>query len=555
MVRIPGLQFLLMGSLLLTGSCSARANPGLDGQSLDHPSLDRQSYDRQSYDSQVAFRSNIKTDAFAGPFAVPSVLRKRVDFWKDIFAKYGAAQSVIHHRDFPQIVFGVIDLSREYDTMSPISFDAYKTAVVKRTLEDLQGQLLELSSGQDARTPFQRRVLSELEQRGLPNSVTKTWVEQDLIRTQTGIRERYAEAMRRAWRYLPVMEQIFVSEYGLPKELTRMPFIESSFDYTAYSSVGAAGIWQFMPRTARSHRMVVGKHIDERRDPIRATRAAAEYLRTAYNSLGSWPLAVTSYNHGVGGVRSKVRAAGTDDLAAIIEDPYQRYFGFASTNFYPELLAAIEIFQDYKRYFPEIREEPPLRVVSYSMRGSVGAQSLAGRLGIPMERLREANYGLLESVWSGRAAIPSGYTLRVPVEYRSRADQLLGRGVPEHVVAVGSTQGDQEEAAEVIEGNRMQAIESDVPQVRPLEVDVMTIEQGATVPARSVGASSKPRAVGASQSPDKRKRVALKSVKVRPGDSLSSLAKRHGVGVDRLKQLNNLRGSKVFAGQTLLVPK
>jgi predicted Zn-dependent protease len=101
----------------------------------------------------------------------------------------------------------------------------------------------------------------------------------------------------------------------------------------------------------------------------------------------------------------------------------------------------------------------------------------------------------------------------------------------------------------------MQAIESDVPQVRPLEVDVMTIEQGATVPARSVGASSKPRAVGASQSPDKRKRVALKSVKVRPGDSLSSLAKRHGVGVDRLKQLNNLRGSKVFAGQTLLVPK
>jgi membrane-bound lytic murein transglycosylase D len=159
---------------------------------------------------------------------------------------------VIHHRDFPQLVFGVIDLSREREAMSKISFEAYKSEAVKRSVDDIKRQMLQLADGQDASTDFQQRLLSQLEERGLPPRVLRDWIEQDLIRTQTGIRERYAEAVRRAWRYLPVMEQIFSQEYGLPKELTRIPFIESSFDYTAYSSVGAAGIWQFMPRTARA---------------------------------------------------------------------------------------------------------------------------------------------------------------------------------------------------------------------------------------------------------------------------------------------------------------
>lgn len=87
------------------------------------------------------------------------------------------------------------------------------------------------------------------------------------------------------------------------KRANTTPFIESSFDYSAHSSVGAAGIWQFMPRTARVYKMAVGRYVDERRDPIKATRAAAKYLKTAYDALGSWPLAIVSYNHGVGGVR------------------------------------------------------------------------------------------------------------------------------------------------------------------------------------------------------------------------------------------------------------
>jgi membrane-bound lytic murein transglycosylase D len=546
MTRSSFVRLRVVWSVLLAVGCSA----GVDHE-LEAPSK----YKEPPAYRDVQFppesdKSRVREEVFnEGPFAVPENLRERVDFWKDIFTKYGSAHSVIHHRDFPQIVFGVLDLSRERDAMSASSFDAYKTAVVKRTVENLEEQLLELSAGQSARTPFQERVLGELRRRRLPVSVLRDWVEQDLIRTQTGIRERYAEAVRRAWRYLPVMEQIFVSEYGLPKELTRIPFIESSFDYTAYSSVGAAGIWQFMPKTARAHRMVVGRHVDERRDPLKATRAAAEYLRSAYNSLGSWPLAITSYNHGVGGVRSKARKAGTYDLAAIIEDPSERYFGFASTNFYPEFLAAVEIFEDHQRYFPEVREEPPLRVVSYVMRGATSAPQLASRLGIPVEHLREANYGLLDSVWSGRASIPSGYTLRVPLEYRGRADQFFGSGTMEHVLKVGAERRDRPSRTDSDSSK-----EDEFPSLPVVPIESLEFEEAVRRPPQRVGGSAPARRVTPNSSVAKRKSVSTRSVAVRSGDTISSLAKRYGVGVERIKQLNNIRGSKLQAGQRILIP-
>jgi len=514
--------------------------------------------------ANLGLRGSVRSDKRSGPFVVPDVLRARVDFWKDIFTKYGSGQSVIHHRDFPQIVFGVIDLSREQEVMSKTAFEAYKSDVAKRTVEDVKRQLLELADGADARTPFQERALQQISGRGLSRQVFRTWVEQDLVRTQSGIRERYAEAVRRAWRYLPVMEQIFVNEYGLPRELTRIPFIESSFDYTAYSSVGAAGIWQFMPRTARSHRMLVGRYVDERRDPMKATRAAAEYLRSAHDSLGNWPLAITSYNHGVGGVRSKVRNAGTDDLAQIIEDPRERYFGFASTNFYPEFLAAVEIFDEHDRYFPEVREEPPLQVVSYPLRRPISAAALAARLGVSAEQLREANYALLDPVWAGRAAIPTGYSLRIPISLKERADRLFGEGA-----------------------SALPAFPSEVPKVLPVSNisasgSLYTVKRGETLVSigRKFGLSpqeiidanglstsklSSGQQLRISQTKEKQPTAkkntvprssvpAARYVTVRPGDTLGAIAKRNKVSVVQLKAANSIRTSTIAVGQKLRLP-
>jgi membrane-bound lytic murein transglycosylase D len=346
-------------------------------------------------------------------FQVPEKLRARVNFWKDIFTKYGRGSFVVHHRHYPQIVFMVVDLTNELETLDRISFDNIKRSSEKKYVEEVRRAIELLARGEQPTTYLQKFISRRMEFLGPGSNKYKDILDNDLIRTQTGIKEKFAESIQRSGRYLPLIENIFIKDYNMPVELTRLPFIESSFDYTAYSSVGAAGIWQFMPRTGRLY-MTVGKSVDERRDPLESSRAAARYLREAYNRLNSWPLAITSYNHGVAGVANKVSRAGTSDISALIEGGGERVFGFASSNFYPEFLAALEIYDNYRAYFPGLRIEQPIRAREVLVQKPIFAHEIAQQLKINMADLKEVNYALMPNIWSGRAKIPSGYRLKVP---------------------------------------------------------------------------------------------------------------------------------------------
>ena len=462
--------------------------------------------------------------------------------------------------------------------MNPVVFEKYKKAAEGEAVAAIKRQLLALAQGEEPSTPFQRDAVEILKDIPGGPEKYKILVDEDLIRSQTGIRERYAEAVRRSWKYMPVMEQIFVSEFGLPKELTRIPFIESSFDYTAYSSVGAAGIWQFMPRTARSHKLLVGRYVDERRDPLRATRAAAEYLRGAYNSLGSWPLAITSYNHGIGGVRSKVNKAGTNDLVAIIEDPKERYFGFASTNFYPEFLAALEIYAEHEKYFPEIPVQPPLRVYTVAMKSSVPVSQAAKQLGVPVDALKEANYALLEPVWRGAARIPAGYQLRVPVEYQSRAvDPSAGNTLSKSPPLVAVSQpAAQSQKHRVSRGETLASIarryNTSPDRLKALNgLSSLSVKSGQMLVVKGDDAlqqeapreqyeAAKRHITGGLPSAIQQAEAAEPTVQekrryvVKAGDSLSSIAKKTGSSVDQIRRVNKLKTSRVVVGQSLVIP-
>lgn len=346
-------------------------------------------------------------------FIVPEKLRPRVNFWKDIFTKYGRANVVVHHREFPQIIFMVVDLSKEYEELDAISFEVIKKATEKKYVAEVKQAIQSLEQGLEPTTYLQKFIAAKMQFLGPGNDKYRRILDDDLIRTQTGIKEKFEESVKRAGRYLPLIEKIFVEDYGLPVELTRLPFIESSFDYTAYSSVGAAGIWQFMPRTGRLY-MTVGKSVDERRDPIEASRGAAIYLRDARARLNTWPLAITSYNHGIAGVASKVAKQGTSDIVALIESKGERAFGFASTNFYPEFLAAMEIYENYKTYFPNLQIESPIKAREIVIQKSVSVQYMAQQVGVSLEALKELNYALMPTIWNGRARIPAGYRLKVP---------------------------------------------------------------------------------------------------------------------------------------------
>ncbi len=556
MKRVSALV-LVLSTLMVGSAYSADATPGLG--------------------SNLGLQSGMRESSVVGPFQVPPQLRGRVDFWKDVFAKYGRNQVVIHHREFPQVVFGVLDFSSEAETMSDVELKRHKDRVEKETVLSMKEQIRQLVNGEEPSTPFQESFVEKMEIVPQGSRSYRRLLDEDLIRTQTGIRERYAQAINRAWRYLPVMEQIFTSEYGLPKELTRLPFIESSFDYTAYSNVGAAGIWQFMPRTARSHRMLVGRYVDERRDPVKATRGAAEYLRIAYQELGSWPLAITSYNHGVGGVRSKVRAAGTSNLAEIIEHPSERFFGFASTNFYPEFLAAVEIFQDHDKYFPEVSVQPPLRLVAYPVRTPMSPAQASRQLGVPLENLKEANYALLDPVWKGAAKIPAGYVLQVPVQYTDKMNEVrTPEPLRSRIVTTSSGEGKmyrvtrkdslQSIAARfnttperIAQMNRLTRNEVELGQVilvpqngsssstqsiRPENVVAATNEPAPEMPVTKVSVTTKKTA--AAPTP--------RTHKVRKGETLGSIAARYGRSIANVKRANKMRGSTVVAGQVLRIP-
>lgn len=478
-------------------------------------------------------------------FEVPQRLRPRVDFWKDIFTKYGKHQIVIHHRAYPQVVFDVIDLSYEGERLPPDQYQSLRAYIEEQRVGKVKQALERLAQGFPAMSSIENRIAQKMSFMGGGLEKYQRALDEDMIRTQTGIRERFGDAIQRSGRYLPYMEEIFRS-YGLPHELTRLPFIESSFDVSAYSSVGAAGIWQFMRATAKSYMKVDGG-IDDRLDPIRATRAAAQYLKSAYERLGAWPLAITSYNHGVGGVARKVEQLGTSDIATIIEHPEIRLLGFASNNFYPEFLAAVEVYRERQRYFPGIRVDPPISFMERDFRQPVTAQQVARSFGTSLDALRAVNFSFSDAVWSGRAKIPAGYVIRIPVgavqrqevaPIREEAPKIssVHSSAVSHVVRKGETL--------LSIAKRYGISTADLARANGLSPK-SAVRPGATL--RLSSRSPEPAPIVKPQPVQKRLHT------VKKGDSLLSVASRYGITVNKLKELNHLTRNEVKVGQSLIV--
>lgn len=488
-------------------------------------------------------------------FIVPPPLRPRVEFWIDIFTKYGKDQVVLHHREFPQIVFGDLDFSEEAANMSAIQLEKYKKRVVAKNISDIKSALLSLSRGNFPESALEKRIVREMS--FLPGGISKYQraVKEDLVRSQTGIKERFREAVQRAGRYLPVMERIFV-ENDLPIELTRLPYVESSFNYNANSSVGAAGIWQFMPKTGRLY-MRVNSVVDERRDPVEATKAAARYLRQAYQSLGEWPLALTSYNHGVAGVMRAVRKFGTKDIVQLVENPKEQAFGFASNNFYAEFLAALEVHRNYHLYFPDLQQDSELRFEQVRLDRPTSVNMSLAYLGLEESVLRELNIGLSSNVWKGRIPIPAGYVLKVPAGYGFKAARLNSSKeviLPKvNTPAVSSVYGGI--TYKVRPGDSLISI----ARKYNISVDQLKSANGLKSHDLTAGTLLKikrnetnaPREISNSKKTPAKTRNS--SYKIRSGDTLSGIAKKFGMTLTRLRELNHVKDSSLKVGKILTV--
>ena len=294
-------------------------------------------------------------------------LENVVEFWKRIFTEFSGSQMVF---------FDPLDTTKIYEV---------------------------IEVGEEPRTP-------EYISREKERIAAEHGVDIERIRSQRGIKERTAEGLKRSGRHIAHMQQIF-RDRGLPAELAYLPMVESSYDIGARSSAGALGMWQFMRTTARQF-MRVDSSIDERRDPIESTRAAASFLKQTYETLGNWPLTITAYNFGPGGMIRAVKERESDNLMELIRDYRHPYWGFPPKNFYAEFLAAVEIGQNINRYFPDLELDPPATIKEIELTKPTSISTVAKNTGLTRDQLLGWNPALSTRTRS----VPAGYRVKVPVD-------------------------------------------------------------------------------------------------------------------------------------------
>ncbi|MBA2565463.1 MAG: lytic transglycosylase domain-containing protein [Gemmatimonadetes bacterium] len=349
---------------------------------------------------------------------LPTGLAAQVDFWKAIYSRVGTGEVLFHDRNHMDVIYGSLDVPEPRTGAAEAAADRY----LVETRERYRRVLRSLAAGFDADTLSgeARRIHGLFGRHASPGTFAEA---AENVRWQRGLRERFIQGVAFSGRYQSHVEQIFREE-GVPVELTYLPFVESMYNITAYSSVGAAGIWQFMPGTGRLFMRVDGT-VDERMDPIRAARAAARLLRQNHDRLGTWPLAITAYNHGPYGMMTAVRTMGTRDIERIVKFYKGKAFGFASRNFYTEFLAALEVRRGYREYFGDIRVDPAMEFAEFTLPVAARFSTIARALEVPVEALWEVNPAITANARRQDRPIPAGFRLRLPQEVEDEWDDVL----------------------------------------------------------------------------------------------------------------------------------
>jgi membrane-bound lytic murein transglycosylase D len=327
-------------------------------------------------------------------------------------------------------------------------------------------------------------------------------------------------------------------ERGMPEDLFYLAMIESGLSNRAVSHAAAVGLWQFIAETGRRYGLEVSGYVDERRDPVKATTAALDYLEYMYNRFGSWYLAAAGYNSGENRVARIMREMtgserGTDADYWRIAPRLPR----ETRDYVPLMLAAGFIGKDPNAYgFYGIEHQAPLAFERVEVDGGISLAAIAAAAGVEASAVRDMNPQLI------RGMTPPNRTwdVRVPVGRREAVLANLDRAVEEMRVAAVTHRVARGETLTHIarrHGVGVSALRSANPGVNPNRLQV---GQRLQVP---VGSGA---AVAVSTTPS------WTTYQVRRGDTLSHIAARHGVSVNQIRQWNGI-GTRIYAGQRLRI--
>ena len=497
--------------------------------------------------------ATLASTAMAGDVMVrPAELERDIAFWRRIYTEVSTSGGLIHDPERLDVVYESVSFP---DNLAPRE----RSRRIDATKQKYTRILRNLANGDAASEEAQR--VRDLWPEGTSRSRFEQAAEE--VRFQLGQSDRFREGLIRSGAWKPRIEETF-ERAGLPRELAVLPHVESSFNTYAYSKVGAAGMWQFMRSTGRRF-LRIDSVIDERLDPYRSTEAAVKFLEQNYAILGSWPLALTAYNHGPAGMRRAQEQLGTSDIAIIARKYQSRSFGFASRNFYVAFLAALEIDSDPDKFFGPIRRNATDSSLVLEVPAFVPASRLATVLELDREELKRLNPSLLPSVWRGARHVPRGFELRVPNTIN--LDEVLGQlsGGEHYDAQVAETQhrvgkGESLSAIATRYNTSIAAIAELNNLDRPYRIragQVLALpgsRQGAPVAvvasaARPEAAAPPPKAptppTGVVGSEENR-------YVVKRGDSLEKIAAKTGLSQESLMELNNIRNRNfLYEGQVL----
>ena len=304
--------------------------------------------------------------------------------------------------------------------------------------------------------------------------------------------------------YMPIFEEA-LEAYGLPLELKYLPIIESALNPKAVSRVGATGLWQFMLTTGKDYGLEVNTLVDERRDPVKASYAAAHYLSDLYKIFGDWNLVIASYNCGPANINKAIhRAGGKKDYWEIYP-----YLPSETRGYVPAFIAANYIMTYYSDHnICALRTKLPVKTDTVVVDRNVHLAQIAAVLDLDIDMLRTLNPEYRRDIVPGTTK-PSTIKLALAdvTRFIDNQDSIYNYNT-----------------AELLSKRDEVLINDDKPTFT----------------------SSKKRTTRHASSGNR-------SVTVRRGDTLSQIAKRNGTTVARLRQLNGIRGNNIQAGKKIRV--
>jgi len=344
----------------------------------------------------------------------PPQLERDVQFWIRVYTQVDTNSGFLHDQ---------YNLSVVYDTLhfDPDTSESERERRVDRERDRYAQALRRVAAAGTAPLSADEQRIKDLW--GAEGTAARLRSAVDDIRFQLGQADRFRAGLIRSGAWETHIAEVFAN-LGLPTELAVLPHVESSFNPYAYSKVGAAGLWQFMRSTGRRYLRIDGA-VDDRLDPFRSTEAAAQLLSYNHRVLGTWPLALTAWNHGTAGVRRAKQSLGTDDIVRIVRSYSSRTFGFASRNFYVAFLAALELDRNAEKYFGELQRQGEAHFAEVEVPAYVPVTALERALRIDAEKLRTLNPALLPPVWNGQRRVPKSYRLRLPPGETEWTSELL----------------------------------------------------------------------------------------------------------------------------------